>query len=171
MNQVPVATKLDFNRLHLKLQAKGNGDIFFARHVLLTEGQDDKAVFAELLEKKGVDCSAKSISIVDCGGKAQIPDYVCLCLALGIDCYVVIDADSGNASSASATKKIQNALQGDAARFHEFPDTLEAALKARKSGSANAQQLLQIIESLDYAAIKNSYPEICCPIEEFVKRV
>jgi predicted ATP-dependent endonuclease of OLD family len=169
VHQVPLPTSINFDNLHLKIQAKGNEDIFFAKHVLLTEGQDDRAVFEELLTKEGVDCSAKSISVADCGGKKQIPDYIRLCEALGINYFAIFDTDKGNASSASDSNKIISACRNDKTKYYALPDALEAALDTVKAGSENWRHLLGIIDPLDASEIRTRFPEVHPAVEAFKK--
>lgn len=167
--QVPPSTILDFDRMHIKVQAKGNDELLFARHVLLTEGQDDKFVFELLIEKNGVDTNARSISVIDCGSKTQIPDYVALCQALGINYYVIFDTDKGNAQSIIKTKKILAALGNRKSLYSALPDTLEVALKTSKQKTENWRHLLARLYPLNISQIRKNFPDLHAAIQPFLK--
>jgi putative ATP-dependent endonuclease of OLD family len=164
--QVPSGLALDFDHVELKIKSKGNGEVYFARRVLLTEGQDDKTIFSDVLAKKGLDCEAESISVLDCGSKGQITDYIRLLNALHINCFAIFDTDI-HGGTAKTTQKIKKELNDDPKRFHGLPDSLEAALKTTKT-DRNTQHLLSIITPLDYSQISSQFPEIAEAAEAFV---
>jgi len=68
-----------------------NGDMFFARKVILVEGECEKVVFPYLAERLGLfkgDCS-----IIDCGSKFNLPLYIDLLNHFKIPYVVVYDED------------------------------------------------------------------------------
>jgi CRISPR-associated exonuclease Cas4 len=67
------------------------GEIFFARKVILVEGETEKVVLPYLA--KMLDCREPSVSVVDCGGKHNLPLYVAILNAFGIPYCVVHDED------------------------------------------------------------------------------
>ncbi len=164
--QVPKGASIGFDSMHIKLRGKGNQELYFAERVLLTEGQDDRMVFELLLEKKGFPVDARSISVIDCGSKDNIPDYIELCKSLGIGYFTIFDSDPKNPQSKVTTAKIEKAAGSDASKCHPLPGTLESALNTTKQDE-NWRHLLAIVEPLTYAQIGSSYPEACAAIEAF----
>lgn len=67
------------------------GELFFARKVVLVEGETEKAVLPYVAERLG--CFDPSISIVDCGSKHNLPLYVKVLNAFRIPYSVVHDED------------------------------------------------------------------------------
>jgi predicted ATP-dependent endonuclease of OLD family len=134
--------------------------------VLLTEGQDDKAVFGEVLAKRGLECDAESISIIDCGSKGQITDYIRLLNALHIQCFTIFDTDLHGGTS-KTTQKITQELNHDPKRYHALPDSLETALHTTKA-DRNTQHLLSVIVPLKYAQIQAQFPEVANAVEAFI---
>ena len=164
--QVPKGLLLDFDHIELKIKSKGNGEVYFAKRVLLTEGQDDKAVFGEMLAKRDLECDAESISIIDCGSKTQITDYIRLLNALHVPCFTIFDTDLHGGTS-KTTQKITQELNHDPKRFHALPDSLETALHTTKE-DRNTQHLLSIIAPLKYAQIQTQFPDVANAVEAFM---
>jgi CRISPR-associated exonuclease Cas4 len=67
------------------------GEIFFAKKVVLVEGETEAAVLPYLAEKMA--CLDSDVSVVDCGSKYNIPLYVTLLKAFHIPYMVVHDED------------------------------------------------------------------------------
>lgn len=170
-HQVPKHTNLDFDKMYTKVKARGNDDVLFAQHVLLTEGQDDQIAFQELLIKANINCNARSISVVDCGSKTQLPDYIKLCSSLGIRYYVIYDTDTENASSDSDTKKILKALDSDPNKYSAMPNSLETSLNLTKKSNQNWRQILELLESLSYEAIKSQFPDFSDALQPFIDQI
>lgn len=160
VHQVDVDQQFDFDKMRQKVKRKGNEEIFFAKHAILTEGQDDQAVLTLAMEKKGIDCDAQSISVLDCDSKTQIVDYIRLCRALDIDYFVVFDTDKNNRSSESETQKILKAIGKSTGQHYAFPDTLEAALGTTKQNSENWRHLISIIETKDWNSIESDHVQL-----------
>ncbi len=67
------------------------GEIFFARKVILTEGETEKVLFPFLAKKLG--CFDPNVSVIDCGSKFNIPLYMTILTAFRIPHCVVHDED------------------------------------------------------------------------------
>jgi len=68
-----------------------NGDMFFARKVILVEGESEKVVFPYLGERVGI--YKPDVSIIDCGSKFNLPIYINLLNRFEIPYVVVFDED------------------------------------------------------------------------------
>jgi len=142
---------LDFayERLAQKLRRGGNAEVLFAQHAILCEGQDDVAVVKVLLERLGCDPDSRSISVVDCGGRENLPDYIRLLDELHVGLSVISDGDQTKAATnpkiADDVKKVADAA---GARAYTFVEDLEAGLETMKQGS-NTAHLVELVESLD----------------------
>lgn len=73
-----------------------NGDMFFARKVILVEGESEKVVIPYLSERFGL--YRPDISIIDCGSKFNIPLYVSLLNHFEIPFMAIFDEDPMDAT-------------------------------------------------------------------------
>lgn len=67
------------------------GELFFAKKVILVEGETEKAVLPFLAEKLG--CFNPNVSVIDCGSKHNLPLYIKILNAFQIPYCVVHDED------------------------------------------------------------------------------
>jgi len=67
------------------------GELFFARKVILVEGETEKAVFPFLAQKIG--CFDPDVTIIDCGSKHNLPLYIEILNAFRVPYCVVHDED------------------------------------------------------------------------------
>ena len=67
------------------------GELFFARKVVLTEGETEKALLPFLADKLG--CFDPDITVIDCGGKHNLPLYIEILNAFSVPYCVVHDED------------------------------------------------------------------------------
>ncbi len=67
------------------------GELFFARKVVLVEGETEHAILPFLASKMG--CYDPSVSIVDCGSKHNLPLYISILQAFKIFYVVIHDED------------------------------------------------------------------------------
>ena len=80
----------------LKLLTQFNqerNELLFARKVMIVEGQTEKNAFPFAFKKK-IDPDTKSISIIEVGGKGNIPFFIKVLTSLGIQWCAVFDTDS-----------------------------------------------------------------------------
>jgi hypothetical protein len=69
-------------------------ELLLARAALLVEGRTEKLVFPFLFRALGADPDREGISIVECGGKPNIPVIAEVCNAVGLPYLVVHDRDA-----------------------------------------------------------------------------
>jgi predicted ATPase len=69
-------------------------EVLLARAALLVEGLTEKLVFPVLFNVLGRDPDREGISIVECGGKPNIPLFARICEAVGVPYLVVHDRDA-----------------------------------------------------------------------------
>lgn len=67
------------------------GELFFARKVILTEGETEKALFPFLAQELG--CFDANVTVIDCGSKNNLPLYIAVLNAFRIPYSVVHDED------------------------------------------------------------------------------
>jgi ABC-type polar amino acid transport system ATPase subunit len=74
-------------------------ELFLARAAILVEGLTEKLTFPFVFAALGHDADRETISIVECGGKSNIPLFARICKATGIPFVAVHDrdADAGQA--------------------------------------------------------------------------
>lgn len=96
------------------------GEMFFARSVVLVEGQTERLALPFVFRAMGHDPDAEGIAIVEVGGKSNLPLASGLLRDLGIPFVVVFDADRG-APSVALDQRIR-ASAGDAPTVRLEPD-------------------------------------------------
>jgi putative ATP-dependent endonuclease of the OLD family len=69
-------------------------ELFLARAALLVEGATEKLAFPFIFRALGHDPDREAISIVECGGKSNIPLFARVCAAAGIPHVAVHDRDA-----------------------------------------------------------------------------
>lgn len=81
---------------HFKMLNEFNperNEAFFAKKVMLVEGPSEKVGFPMLAKKVGVDLYASGVSVIGCGGKANIPFFMKILNAFRMSYVVVHDVD------------------------------------------------------------------------------
>ena len=69
-------------------------ELFLARSVILVEGRTEKLVLPTIFAALGHDVDRAQVSIVECGGKSNIPVFARICKACRIPFVVVHDRDA-----------------------------------------------------------------------------
>jgi len=77
-------------RIYTHFNSERN-EIFFARKVLLVEGDSDKILFSTLCEKRwDINIDDRGISIISCGGKGGVLYFVGVCKSIGFEDYFAV---------------------------------------------------------------------------------
>ncbi|MEX0673177.1 MAG: TOPRIM nucleotidyl transferase/hydrolase domain-containing protein, partial [Gaiellaceae bacterium] len=120
----PVTPDEDF-RVLTEFDA-ARSELFLARAAVLVEGQTEKLVLPFVFAALGYDPDREAISIVECGGKPNIPLFARICRAVGVPFVVVHDSDARPGRKAIASELALNALiaevAGDGSRVVLDPD-------------------------------------------------
>ncbi len=85
------------------------GELFLARAVLLVEGRTEKLTFPLVFRALAYDVDREAITILDCGGKPNIPLFVRICQAVRIPCIAVHDRDAPIGRRPSKSESALNA--------------------------------------------------------------
>jgi predicted ATP-dependent endonuclease of OLD family len=150
---------LDFSyeRIAQKLRRGGNAEVLFAEKAILCEGSDDVAAVRALLERLKIEPDSLNISVVDCGGRDTLPDYIRLLDALSIELLVITDGDKAMAAKDGSTKKKVEAVEKAAkGRVFRFVEDIEDALGCEKQRD-NVAQLVSLVETLDLADLADDH--------------
>jgi putative ATP-dependent endonuclease of the OLD family len=153
-----------------KLHEHGNHEIVFASCVVLTEGKDDECAVKLGFEKLGLDCDSESISVVECGGVDNLPDYAKLCATLGITWVAIHDKDiQPDGNQKANTKKAREELaqlKGQTDLILDWENTLEDVLGCSKS-KATPQWVLQAFGTATWSTMSKdpALQKFCTVIE------
>ena len=90
-------------------------ELFLARAVVLVEGLTEKLVFPFVFATLGHDVDKEAISIIECGGKPNLPLFARICRATGVPFVVVHDSDRRASGRLVAAERALNALIADTA--------------------------------------------------------
>jgi hypothetical protein len=109
----PVSADEDF-RVMTEFDA-ARSELFLARAVVLVEGLTEKLVLPFVFSALGYDPDREAVSIIECGGKPNIPLFARICRATGIPFVVVHDSDRRTSGRLAAAELALNALIADTA--------------------------------------------------------
>lgn len=125
--QVQAGTKKEL-KLLTEFDSRRN-ELFFARKVLVVEGQTEKYSLPFAFKLIGIDINEKGISIIDTGGKENIPFFVEILKAFQIPFVVLHDEDKDannyltyHSGTNGLNKKIENVCQDSSIVFKADPD-------------------------------------------------
>ncbi len=109
----PVSADDDF-RVMTEFDA-ARSELFLAHAVVLVEGLTEKLVLPFVFAALGHDVDREAISIIECGGKPNIPLFARICKAAGIPFVAVHDSDRKSSGRLAPAEQALNALIAEAA--------------------------------------------------------
>ena len=83
---------------------------FFARAVVLVEGQTEELALPVLLAKRGLEVEREGIAILGVGGKGALAKWYRLFTAYGLPCYIIFDNDAEDDDSGTKRKDALKAV-------------------------------------------------------------
>src|SRR5690606_11420790 len=83
------------DRLIKELDPERN-ELFFARHVILGEGDTEKLAIPEYARRLGIDLNRRGVSVVEVGGKRSLDLFIRIVKAMGLSMTIVFDKDSND---------------------------------------------------------------------------
>jgi predicted ATP-dependent endonuclease of OLD family len=108
----PLTAEKDF-RVLSEFDAE-RSELLLARAALLVEGLTEKLAFPFVFAALGYDADQEGITIVECGGKANIPLFARVCAAAGVPCVAVHDRDARPGRRPRLSERVNNALVREA---------------------------------------------------------
>jgi predicted ATP-dependent endonuclease of OLD family len=90
-------------------------ELFLAHAVVLVEGLTEKLVLPFVFTALGHDVDRDGISVIECGGKPNIPLFARICKAAGIPFVVVHDSDRKSSGRLAPAERALNALIAETA--------------------------------------------------------
>jgi predicted ATP-dependent endonuclease of OLD family len=91
------------------------GELFRGRSAILVEGRTEKLVLPFVFRALGHDADREAISIIECGGKSNIPLFVRICLATGVPYVALHDRDAAPGNEPIAAELALNRLIAEVA--------------------------------------------------------
>jgi hypothetical protein len=107
----PVTPDQDF-RVLSEFDAE-RSELLLARSALLVEGLTEKLAFPFVFAALGLDADRDGVTIVECGGKANLPLFARVCHAAGVPCVAVHDRDAATGRRPRRSERVLNALVRD----------------------------------------------------------
>ncbi len=92
-------------------------EAFFARFIILVEGETEELALPEYLQAAGLDCDMRGVSVVAVDGKNQIPKYWRLFTAFGVPLLVLFDNDDDGTEAKGNEKNKRKSNKNLAACF------------------------------------------------------
>ncbi len=104
-------------KLRKELDPERN-ELFFAKKLLLVEGDTEKLAFPEYSKRLGIDLDRKGATIVEVGGKRNLLEFANISTSFGIPTGIVYDRDSKELKDkrdeeAKLNKVLEDFAQGD----------------------------------------------------------
>jgi hypothetical protein len=109
----PVSNDEDF-RVMTEFDA-ARGELFLAHAAVLVEGLTEKLVLPFVFAALGHDVDREAISIIECGGKPNIPLFARICRAAGIPFVVLHDSDRKTSGRLAPAEQALNLLIAETA--------------------------------------------------------
>jgi AAA ATPase domain/Protein of unknown function (DUF2813) len=109
----PVSADADF-RVMTEFDTT-RSELFLAQAVVLVEGLTEKLVLPFVFSALGYDIDREAISIVECGGKPNLPLFARICRSTGVPFVVVHDSDRKPGGAFTEAERALNALIADSA--------------------------------------------------------
>ena len=133
-------------------------ELFFAKRVILVEGQTDKILIPYLGRIMGV--YKYDYSVIECGSKSTLPQYIKLLNKFYIPYVVVYDKDEHiwrtsleRKNSFRKNKEIQRSINYEIGRFVEFENDIEEEIggeREKKSYKNKPYQALKRVMGKKY---------------------
>ncbi len=126
-------------------------ELFLARSALLVEGRTEKLTFPFVFRALGRDADRDGISIVECGGKPNIPLFIRICESAHVPYVVVHDRDAAPGRQPIQGERVLNAqiaeLAGPERTIELAPDfEAIAGLRGRSHKPARAWERFSNLE-------------------------
>jgi predicted ATP-dependent endonuclease of OLD family len=122
-------------------------ELFFATRLLLVEGDTEKLALPEYAVKFGIDLDRQAATIVEVGGKRNLPEFASIALSFDIPVGIIYDEDSSDFKD----------RREEEMRFNKMLDDL-----ARTDGSCKVWRLSKNYEDHLRAALgEKKYQELC----------
>lgn len=129
------------------------GELFFAKKVILVEGQTDKIIIPFLAKKLGV--YKYEYSIIECGSKSSIPQFIRLLNQYKIPYVAVYDRDEhlwrdeeNKIKSRHDNRQLKQLINKNIGEVVEFRNDIEEELEGKDRGKKN-------YKNKPFIAIKN----------------
>jgi hypothetical protein len=113
LQPAPVPPDEDF-RVLMEFDA-ARSELFLARAAVLVQGQTEKLVLPLVFSALGYDADREAISIVECGGKPNIPFFSHICTTIGIPFVILHDSDRRPSARLTPADQALNALIAETA--------------------------------------------------------
>ncbi len=135
-------------KLRKELDPERN-ELFFAKKLVLVEGDTEKLAFPEYAMKLKIDLDREGVTVVEVGGKRNLPEFVNIAKSFGIKTAVCYDEDSSdfnkddkNAGKEAAFNADLENLKDGATTIWKFSKRFEDELRAAL-GEKKYQELCQ----------------------------
>lgn len=139
-----ISSSTDKERMALEraFDAERN-ELFFAKGVILVEGDTERALYRALFGRHKFDLDEAGISLVEAGGKGDLPVFLRVLEAFRIPFVVIFDEDS---PEDPLNTRIFDCLSDRTRAFPQRP-RLEAVLGYRPQRGSKVQQALEFLDA------------------------
>jgi len=138
-------------------------ELFFARKVILVEGDTDKILWTTLCKERwGFDLDKNGVVIIECGGKGGVNYFIGVCKLIGIQNYFAV-WDQDTEEEYNPRKDWLNEAK-TTGKGIEIPGNLEKFLKLPEGGNAN-----KVRNAYEWAINgNNKIPQLFLKVKQFL---
>ncbi|HEX9725338.1 MAG TPA: AAA family ATPase [Vicinamibacteria bacterium] len=108
-------------------------ELFFAKHVILVEGDTEKLALPEYATRLGLDLDRLGVSIIEVGGKRSLLPFARIIMSFEIPLTILFDTDSSDFGTQKEEEQVYNdelhGLAGDGVWVVEFAPKYEHELR------------------------------------------
>lgn len=140
-------------------------ELFFARKVILVEGDADKILWTTICEKRWcLDLNKEGVSIIECGGKGGINYFVGVCKLVGIQDYFAIWDQDNEGEYIPRKDWLGETKNGD--KGIEVPGNLEKFLGLPEGENTN-----KVKNAYEWVINEgNEIPELFSKVKQFLMK-
>ena len=147
------------NKFRKELDPERN-EMFFAKKLLIVEGDTEKMTFPEFAKRMVIDFDGVGSTIIEVGGKRNLIDFVELALSFKIPVGLVYDTDSSDFAKKDKEEEEKYNLEPEF--LIEMMEVNEALADALMESDATAKEQL-------YARLRELDQDLFAPVKEIVE--
>jgi putative ATP-dependent endonuclease of OLD family len=131
------------------------GELFFAKRLLVVEGDTEKLAFPEYAKRLGLDLDRLGATIVEVGGKRNLMDIAQIAISFGIPTGIVYDRDSSDFANKRSEEE----------SYNQTLDALAADDRVRvwRLGANYEDELRVVLTEQTYQRLCQKYPDVGKP--------
>ena len=130
-------------------------ELFFSSRLLIVEGDTEKLAIPEYAKRLGLDIDREGSTIVEVGGKRNIPEFADISISLGIPTDIIYDADSSDIKDKEEEQEFNTDL--------DSRETSDGSVKVWRLENNYEDHLKKTFGLEAYGTLCNKFPKVRKP--------